>query len=156
MAPVAPHLIKSLRRGTRMAAWRAPVVPTDREFAVYRQAQRRAIRDDIAFDLTPDEFALLLCRANGRCEETLLPFEDREVDGYRYRPFWMSLDRLSNRSGYSIGNLRVVHAIVNLARGQATLQQMWISKLLSLVAAGIDVNHPSIMTRGPRPEDWAF
>jgi len=156
MAPVAPHLIKALRRRTRIARQRPPVVPGEKELALYEQAQAGAVQRNLRFELTPSEFALLLTRADGRCEETGLPFEDRKVPGYRYRPYWMSLDRLSNDSGYSLENLRVVHAVVNLLRGRTTFQQMKIQKILSLARDGALVQDDMILSRGIRPEDWKF
>jgi hypothetical protein len=69
-------------------------------------------------------------------------FDDRKVKGLRYRPHRMSLDRLSNASGYALPNLRLVHAIVNMTRGAATLQQMAVMKYLGLSAMGAEIDHP--------------
>ena len=90
MAPVAPHLIRALQRKTRIARQRPAVVPGANEIALYNQTKAGAIRRELRFELRPGEFALLLTRAGGRCEETGLPFEDRRVPGSRHRPYRMS------------------------------------------------------------------
>jgi hypothetical protein len=156
MAPVAPRLVKTLHRRLREAARAGPGPLGTDEMRIYTAARRRAERAGLAFRLREDEFSLLVARAGGRCEETRLPFDDRKVKGLRYRPHRMSLDRLSNASGYTLPNLRLVHAIVNMTRGAATLQQMAVMKYLGLAATGAAIDDSAILRRGADPEAWNF
>lgn len=156
MAPVARSVVKELHRRTRLATKAEPRSLSATEQCIFEAARRRAMRDRIGFKLSEGEFELLVIRAGGRCEETHLPFSNRKVNGLRYRPNRMSIDRLSNASGYSLGNVWLVHAFVNMARGAATLQQMHVMKALSLARMGALVGDPAVLQRGTAPETWQF
>lgn len=129
MAPIVPGLMKSIHVRTRLAKRELREATAD-ELLVFRGARRRARRDQISFTLTKHEFDLLVTRANGRCESTGFPFNNDFVPGQRIRPNRLSIDRLSNSSGYSMPNCWLVLASENISRNSMGLQQLHVQKLL--------------------------
>lgn len=81
---------------------------------LYRQSRRNAIRRDIPFDLTGEQFKRLVAEADDRCMVSGIPFEHKFANGKR-RPFAPSLDRIENSKGYTSKNCRLVCVIVNLS-----------------------------------------
>lgn len=71
---------------------------------VFADSKKNALRREIPFDLTEDQFWRMVDRADGRCEVSELEFVfKRATDGQR-RPFAPSLDRIDCEKGYSRSN----------------------------------------------------
>lgn len=88
--------------------------------AIYRAlrgAQWRSTRRDAVCDLTLDDVDALIVEQGFCCAVSGLPFSDAPSDSGRRRPFAPSIDRIDNKAGYELGNVRVVASIVNLAMG---------------------------------------
>ena len=85
-----------------------------RAYFLVREAQERAIRKQLPFDLW-DHFALLEERLDrGVCEASGLPFS-LAYDGLT--PLSPSIDRIEPATGYVYGNIRVIAWSLNAAFG---------------------------------------
>lgn len=87
---------------------------------MYLNAERRAEENRRAFTITPQQFMDLICRANGACELTGLPFERGEAR----HAFAPSLDRIDCARGYEFDNVRLVCFMVNAALGAWGLEPL--------------------------------
>lgn len=65
--------------------------------------------------LTRDELKLVLLTSNGRCAVTGIPFSTAAMAGKKYRPLMHSIDRIDSATGYTLDNVRIVCAGVNVA-----------------------------------------
>lgn len=83
---------------------------------IYRRCKDSSKARSIDFDLSRDDFEKLVNDSQGRCAITgiLFDFDTRET-GSRAHPFKPSLDRIDNRKGYVVGNIRLVCIAVNFA-----------------------------------------
>ena len=72
--------------------------------------------------------ALLL--TNGRCQLTGLKFCMDKAPGKSSRPFMHSIDRINSSEGYTVFNIRIVCAGINIAMMQ------WGEELFSQLAVG--------------------
>lgn len=157
MSSVLPSLTRSLREKTDRARQR--VRPATREErSVFREAERRAARRKRprAYLLTDDDVDLLVTRADGRCEATGLPFSDAHVPGRPIRPYRMSPDRLDNGRGYSLDNVRLVLAMLNGLRGDASPDEQVRLSVLQLAKLGLVVSGAAILSNEGEPERWNF
>lgn len=65
--------------------------------------------------LTRDELKLVLLSSNGRCAVTGIPFSTAAMAGKKFRPLMHSIDRIDSATGYTLENVRMVCAGVNVA-----------------------------------------
>ena len=84
---------------------------------MYQHANSRAKSASLEFNIDKAFLAELFRLQNNRCALTGIEFRyGEEVNGSLHkRPFAPSLDRIDCKSGYIIGNVRVVCVIVNFA-----------------------------------------
>ena len=159
MGAVAENVVCELRRKTRLAIAAGIRPATAAEAALYEATRKRANKSGgkIPFDLTPDDFDVLVSRANNRCEVSGVKFSDRQVPygPYRY-PDLPSVDRLSNSSGYSLVNTRLVTRIVNFSRGSASLLDFQKVMYFSVALAGASVSGGDLLDQSGSPENWQF
>ncbi|MBB4349319.1 hypothetical protein GGE35_002913 [Rhizobium cellulosilyticum] len=99
MAPILPRILSELQTKTEAARANTRSATKD-ELKVYFQARNRARRKPIVFDLTKEDYDVLVTRAAGRCEETDRRFEQATNSTGRYRDNWMSLDRIDSKGPY--------------------------------------------------------
>lgn len=92
----------------------------DGELRAYRAAKSRASRT--SFDLSSEDFRIMVAAAGGRCEMTKIAFSDEIASGLRIRPFRMSIDRIDSALGYTIENCQLVCSIFNIAKNAASAQ----------------------------------
>lgn len=87
---------------------------------LFDATRKRARQRKIAFGLTCDGLAEMLCRQEWRCAITGLRFETRSIAGAKaFRdPFRPSVDRIDPPRGYIDGNCRLVCTAVNFAIGE--------------------------------------
>lgn len=89
-----------------------PAVLVSRKFkALVKNAQNRSIE----LRLTREELDQIMINSGGRCVLTGIKFSNVRPPGARVAPWAPSLDRISNRSGYVVGNVRMVVTCLNLA-----------------------------------------
>ncbi|SMB93404.1 hypothetical protein [Deinococcus hopiensis] len=102
----------------------------DRTYAlIYRTTRKNAATRGLLFDLSRDDFAELVARADSKCEVSGLPFSLERAGSFR-RPFAPSIDRVNNQLGYQLSNVRLVCVITNFA-----LSDWGIAPLLRLARA---------------------
>lgn len=102
--------------------------PLGRARALCDAARRRAAKAAIRYDLRAEVIAETI--AAGLCQATGLPLDMlRAGQRGRTRPFAPTLDRVNPKRGYVPGNVRVVAAAYNQARGS------WGDDVLFLVSA---------------------
>lgn len=156
MAPILPSLYTKLKVKTDEARSRIRAATGD-ELMVYLQARRRARRKNIDFLITRGDFDLLVTRAGGRCEETGKQFEQRTNSTGRYRDHWMSIDRVEPKGPYSFENCRLVTAAVNFAKGDQSVENFHIQKLMYVAALGGTIDDEFLLSReGSDPDRWKF
>ena len=159
MGAVAENIVRELRRKTRLAVAAGTRPATAAEAVIYTETRKRANKSGgkISFDLTPDDFNILVSRANNRCEVSGVAFSERRVPygPYRY-PDRPSIDRLSNSSGYSLMNARLVTKIVNFSRGSASLLDFQKIMYFSVALAGARVSGGDLLDQSGNPENWQF
>lgn len=85
---------------------------------LYSGARKGAERRGLSFDLTRAQFDELVRQAQGCCTVTGIPFVFEKHPTAKRRPFAPSLDRIDNAKGYTIGNVRLVCLLLNLAMNQ--------------------------------------
>ena len=90
----------------------APPARTARQ--IMARLRERSKRRGHSCDISEAEIALLLARANGRCEVTGLPFSTERL-GWSKAPFSASIDRIDGTRPYSFQNCRVVCLATNVA-----------------------------------------
>lgn len=111
-----------------------------------RQAKKNAMKRGIEFNLTSQEFAVLVTRSEGHCEVSGVPFDMSAANGMR-RPFAASLDRIDSAMGYSFENCRMVCVLVNIA-----LNEWGLDPLLQV--ARCLVNREKQLLAQSEPADW--
>lgn len=86
---------------------------------LYRYSKKNALNRKKTFDLTYDEFEVLVEKANGRCMFSGIVFSNAyALESGVKRPFAPSIDRIDSKKGYSLENCRLVCVIVNLAMNE--------------------------------------
>ena len=104
-----------------------------------RKTRERAAVRGIEFALTSSDVVALFMEADNRCQVTGLPF-DRvyRPTGASKRPFAASIDRIDNRVGYIVGNVRIVCVMVNVALGE------WGYEALKRIAVSVAIRENMI------------
>jgi hypothetical protein len=85
------------------------------------KAKERAVKKDFEFSLTLDWLVNKI--DNGFCELTKMPFTLDKTNSL-HNPFGPSLDRINNKKGYTVENVRVVLWCVNRSLGEDGLEVM--------------------------------
>lgn len=87
-------------------------------------AQKRAKKKKIPFDLSDHDVRELFIMSMGKCTLTGIPFRRLEGEKIRYRknPYAPSIDRIDNALGYTRANVRLVCVAMNLAMHQWGLE----------------------------------
>jgi len=83
--------------------------------AMYQRTKDRATSKRIAFYLTKDQLREIALRSKGRCEFSCSPFSWQKPEGSLFPPFAPSLDRITPRQGYNVGNCRLICYAANVA-----------------------------------------
>lgn len=102
-------------------------------------AKRRSTSAGVKFDLRKSDIIKMINSQEGRCILSGVKF-DLTATPTRRRPFAPSLDRIIAKGDYTVGNVRLVSTIANIARGD------WGDAVLREMAEGISaksVPHPS-------------
>lgn len=68
----------------------------------------------------------------------------------------MSIDRLSNKSGYSFPNVRLVRQVVNFLRGANTLATAYELAYMSMYVKGVMLSSNGVRNRDRPPDRWEF
>lgn len=92
--------------------------------ALHKGASSRAREMGRAYSLSSETIRGMLLDVGDECQITGLPF-DYHANGdpnVRVRPMAPSLDRIDNKRGYEIGNVRLVCACVNIALNEWGLE----------------------------------
>lgn len=92
---------------------------------LHKRTLARARTKGRMYALTIEIVAQMLGEAQDRCRLTGIPFDynaKAEGDQWLRRPFSPSLDRIDNRRGYELDNVRVVCTSVNIAIGEWGLE----------------------------------
>lgn len=113
----SPEIIAMIRhrdiseRAT-IAGWRM-----DTAKALHRGTEKRAKAYERTYSLSIDAINTVLIDADDRCELTGIRFDygPKTDTEYRVRPETPSLDRINNKLGYDLNNIRVVCVCVNFA-----------------------------------------
>ena len=83
------------------------------------QSRQSAKDRQLSFDLTVSDVTELWDNQVGRCALSGLAFSDERYDHARVKmPFAASIDRIDDKTGYILGNVRLVCAAANFARNQ--------------------------------------
>lgn len=107
-----------------------------------RQARANARAKGVRVTITVDDVRALAARAGGMCEISGIPFSWDRPPGAKRRPWVPSLDRIERTGPYSLGNLRLVCCMVNIAMGE------WGEDALKRMARGVrkrSTRHPGSM-----------
>jgi len=96
-------------------------------------AKKRAANKGLPFSITPEHVRELASKQAFKCALSGIPFDFCDLRREREfrRPFFPSLDRIDNRGGYTIGNVRVLCVGVNFALNE------WGEDTLRLMAKGV-------------------
>jgi hypothetical protein len=91
---------------------------------IVMDAQKRAKKKKIPFDLIDHDVRELFIMSMGKCTLTGIPFRRPEGEKIRYRknPYAPSIDRIDNALGYTRANVRLVCVAINLAMHQWGLE----------------------------------
>lgn len=84
---------------------------------MHKASLMRARDKGLSHDVSLDDVRTLFLEQRGRCAVSGLPFSDEEITEASRRPFVPSLDRIDNGKGYTLDNVQMVAAIVNISRG---------------------------------------
>jgi hypothetical protein len=80
-----------------------------------KRAMKRARKKGMEATITERHVVAMLEKQKFKCAITGIRFDDNIPSGSKRRPFGASLDRIDPSRGYTVDNVRVVCAIVNLA-----------------------------------------
>lgn len=97
-------------------------------------ARKRASKSAAAHELTKEQADQLWERCGGSCEVTGIAFSIKQVTGSARRPWAPSIDRIDAQVGYTVDNVRVVCAAVNIAMNE------WGEDVLYTIASSIMAN----------------
>lgn len=89
------------------------------------QAKANAKARSIPFAITQQDFWEMYDATHGYCAVSGLPFDMRELDAIKRRPFMPSIDRVNSFAGYTRENCRVVCTAVNLAMNEFGEDVLW-------------------------------
>ena len=107
-------------------------------------AQRRARKTGLPFDLKADSDFLDALWNHGRCSVTGFPFNlERFPDALVKHPFAPSIDRKLSTGGYTKDNVRLVCVAVNFGMGQ------WGEEVYLTLARKAVENEPSLANIAP-------
>lgn len=90
--------------------------------ALVNRTKRRAVRNEVQFDLDVEFVSSIFEKQNGQCLLTGIVFDLEQPQVTSIRPFSMSLDRIESKLGYTKNNVRLVCAIVNFAINEFGLE----------------------------------
>jgi hypothetical protein len=93
--------------------------------SIYATSKKNAGIRKIDFDLSPQQFAKIVGRADGRCELSGIEFNFSKGE-YARRPFVASLDRIDSAKGYTFKNCRLILLIINLGMNEWGLDQFML------------------------------
>lgn len=112
IAPEAarPERARSLPRRKRA------VVTYEFLFSRMQLARRRAEKKGLPFGLTTADLYALGDKQGWRCALTGIPFDCTNREAWN-NPYTLAIDRLDNRDGYTLGNIRLVLHAMNVAIG---------------------------------------
>jgi hypothetical protein len=123
--------------------------------SLLRLTRRRAKIKNYEININEKYITKLWNDNSGRCEITNIEFCDEKVNKESRRPFAASIDRISSKHGYIIGNVRLVCQCVNMAMfvwGEEVFHKIAFEyvKLLKnnsfyIIDKGIFKNHNTIM-----------
>ncbi|WP_315731719.1 MULTISPECIES: hypothetical protein [unclassified Bradyrhizobium] len=103
-----------------LSGWRSSYDDSDMDWrqvalAVHKRHRLSSVERNIPFDLDPAEVYELMHSTGFKCAVSGIAFSKTTVPGRWRDPWAPSLDRIENRHGYSIDNVRVVCLIANTA-----------------------------------------
>lgn len=106
---------------------------------LYRTSVKNALRRDIPFELSKEDFAVICDRSDGRCELSKVEFDHtKSADKWARRPWAASLDRIQHTEGYNAKNCRLLCVAVNIA-----LNTWGIDVLLTVARGVLGLSQPS-------------
>ena len=110
------------KRREMISGWREDYNSADKDWkdvavAMCDRHKRGAFRRGIPFDLTPAAIYALMRSTSFRCAVSGIPFAKRAISNGKRDPWAPSIDRIENRQGYSVENVRIVALIANIAMG---------------------------------------
>lgn len=102
--------------------WREDYDSLDRDWQdiakiMHERHRGGAVKRGIPFDLTPGSIYALMKSTGFRCAVSGIPFAKRQVSDGKRDPWAPSIDRIENRQGYTLENVRVVSLAANIAMG---------------------------------------
>lgn len=100
----------------------------------------RSKRRGLPCTITRQHIAQALLISNGRCQISGVKFCLDAVPGRSYRPYMHSIDRINAKEGYTVLNIRVVCAGVNMA------MMHWGEEMFSQFAVGYVLNKYGFMS----------
>lgn len=132
--------------------WREDYDSSDRDWrdvavAMYERQKRGAMSRGIPFELTSGGVYSLMKSTGFRCAVSGVPFAKRLVSDGKRDPWAPSIDRIENRQGYTLENVRVVSLAANIAMGD------WGFDVLLRLTRGI---HRSSLTLADEPTHSRF
>lgn len=115
----AKLFLENIKR-EKIGGWREDYDRADRDWKtvaemIHDRHKRAAVNRGIPFDLKPGEVYALMKRAGFRCAVSGIAFAKRFADYGKRDPWAPSLDRIENRQGYTLENVRVVCLAANIA-----------------------------------------
>lgn len=96
----------------------------------FSTARSRAPRRRLPFELSMADVRAIWSDQRGCCALTGIAFQCEPQAKYHKAPYAPSLDRIDNRKGYVLGNVRLVCVAVNFALGE------WGEAVFADIAAG--------------------
>ena len=98
--------------GTRAA------VPGGTAKALHKSIIKNAKAKGVSVSITASDVQRLIDESGNRCAVTGFPFDSTQFDGQRIRPWMPSVDRIRCGGPYSLDNVRLVCAAVNVSMNQ--------------------------------------
>lgn len=104
------------------SGWREEYDRSDQDWAmvakiVHDRQKHGAIKRGIPWELRPAHIYALMKGTGFRCAVSGIPFAKRSVSNGQRDPWGPSIDRIENRHGYMVDNIRVVCIAANIALG---------------------------------------